>query len=128
MSSAMAQSDDHRRQWVDGKLAQLTPDPVWTPNVSRSLEQLRCRDRARRPWRVWTAVAVTATILFAIPNPTLRAFAHKCGVFVARVTGFNHSRPSIADLTLKGFDGQAVRLSASRGNVVVLTIWPPTCA
>ena len=124
----MAQSDDERRQWVDGKLAKLTPDSVWTPNVPRGLEQLRRADGARRPWRVWTAVAVTATILFAIPNPTLRAFAHKCGVFVARVTGFDHSRRSIADLTLEGFDGRTAKLSASRGNVVVLTVWPPTCA
>ena len=123
----MARSDDDRRRWVDGKLARLTPDSGWTPDVSRGLEQLGRADRVRHPWRVWTAAAVTATILFAIPNPTLRALAHKCGVFVARVAGFDQSRPSIVDLTLKGFDGQATKLSASRGRVVVLTIWPPTC-
>ena len=124
----MARSDDERRQWVDAKLARLTPDSGWTPNVSRGLEQLGRSDSVRRPWRVWAAVAVTATILLTIPNPRLRAFAHRCGLFVARVTGFDHSRRSIADLTLTRFDGQATTLSASRGNVVVLTIWPPTCA
>jgi thiol-disulfide isomerase/thioredoxin len=74
------------------------------------------------------AVAATATILLVVQTPTLRAFAHRCGVFVARVAGFSQSRPVIADLVVRGMDGQSTRLSASRGSVVLLTIWPPTCA
>jgi thiol-disulfide isomerase/thioredoxin len=63
-----------------------------------------------------------------MPNPTLRAFAHKCGVFVARVTGIGQSRPLLVDLTVSGPGGRATQLSASRGRVVLLTIWPPSCA
>jgi len=124
----MGWSDNDRRQWVDDKLARLTPDSKWTPDVSLGLEQLRHGDRPRRQWRMWAAVAATAAILLAIPTPTLRAFAHKCGVFVARVAGLGQSRPLLADLRLSEPDGLATKLSASHGSVILLTIWPPSCA
>ena len=124
----MAWSDNDRQQWVDEKLERLTPDSGWTPNLSRGREELRRADRPRHPWHLWAAVGATAAILLAIPNPTLRAFARTCGVFVARVAGFAQSRPPVADLLLNAPNGQPTKLSASRGNVVLLTIWPPTCA
>src|SRR5712671_5612935 len=124
----MGSSDHDRQQWVDDKLTELTPDSKWTPHLSRGLEQLRRADRPPRQWRVWIAVAALATVLLAMPTPALRAFAHKCGVFVARVTGLGQPRPMLADLAVSGRGGHAIQLSASRGRVVLLTIWPPSCA
>jgi len=66
----MAQSDDERRQWSRWQARKADARfRLDAERVARSLEQLQRPDGARRPWRVWTAVAVTAAILFAIPNP-----------------------------------------------------------
>jgi len=124
----MARIDDvDRQRWVDDRLARLTPDPGWRPNLPLGLTRLRRADLSPPRWRLWLAAAVTATVLLAIPNATVRTFAHTCGVFIGRFTGITQSRPSITDLTLNGGDGQPVKLSALRGSVVLLTIWPPTC-
>jgi peroxiredoxin len=124
----MARIDDiDRQRWVDNRLARLAPDPEWRPNPPLGLERLRRANLSPQRWRLGIAAAVTATVLLVIPNATVRGFAHTCGVFIARFAGLTESRPSIGDLTLNGGDGQPVKLSALRGSVVLLTIWPPTC-
>jgi peroxiredoxin len=133
----MARNDDHTDLggWVDDRLATLTPDADWEPSVSRGLVRLRSeRDRPRRRWTIWIVAAATASVLMFVPTPSLRAFAHSCGEFVARNlpgaagrTARASLRPVVPEFALTDKDGSAVTLSSLRGKVVLLTFWTTTC-
>jgi peroxiredoxin len=133
----MARNDDHTdlRGWVDDRLATLTPDADWDPNVPRGLARLRREgDRPRRRWTLWVVAAATVSVLLLVSTPALRAFAHSCGEFVARNlpgaagrTARASLRPGAPDLALTDQDGRPVTLSSLRGKVVLLTFWTTTC-
>jgi peroxiredoxin len=81
------------------------------------------------------AGAATVAVLLLAPTPALRAFAHKCGEFIARSLPGAASRaevrpslrPAMQDFTLTDQDGRLMKLSSLRGKVVLLTFWTTTC-
>jgi peroxiredoxin len=124
----MAPSEaDNLERWVADQLAELTPDRRWNPDVQRGLERLHLAERPARRWVLWV-VATAAACLFVVSSTTVRAFARTCGVFIARVTGLSPSRPRVQNLVLSGNDGRMTTLSAFRGRVVLLTVWPEACS
>jgi cytochrome c biogenesis protein CcmG/thiol:disulfide interchange protein DsbE len=78
------------------------------------------------------ATGATAAVLLLSPNPALRAFAHRCGEFIARslpgaMAGRAALRPALPDFTWGDAAGRPVTLSAYRGKVVLLTFWTVSC-
>src|SRR6185312_8255968 len=72
--------------WVDNRIAALTPDRDWTPNSARTLARLRTRAvRARR--LVWTSAVATAACITLFLFPAPRACAEQPGPCVLRVLG-----------------------------------------
>jgi len=120
--------DKDLERWVDDRLSRLTPDPRWNPSIGRGLERVHLGVRHTRRWVLWVATATAATLLFVLPGTPLRAFARTCGVFIARVAGLSAARPAVQDLTLTGIDGGTTTLSAVRGRIVLLSVWPETCS
>jgi peroxiredoxin len=126
----MAPNDDAELpRWADDRMAALTPKAEWEPNEPRGLERLRRGgDRRSVRWVLWLAAAGTAGMLVLAQAPAVKAIAHKCGEFIARISGSRGGRPSPPDFTFTGSDGSSTRLSAFRGKVVVLTFPTESCA
>lgn len=122
----MARHDDvDPERWVDERMAALTPDADWDPSVPLGLQRLRSEiGRPHRRWGLWIAAAATAAVLLVVPNSTLRAFAQRCGEFIARNLSL---RPAVPDFTLADGNGRPVALSSLRGKVVLVTFWTTPC-
>ena len=130
---------DDSAQWTDERMARLAPDTGWDPDVIAGLVRLRAgREaiRARHHRRMWIAVGVTVATVFLMTTPLARAFAHRCGEFLARsVAGTGSTRAyakadqrqAMPDFTLADASGQPVRLSDFRGKVVLLNFWTTSC-
>ena len=125
--------------WVDDRMATLTPDETLEPNVASGLTRLReaqAVGTARRQRWTWMAAAATVTAMFLAPTPIVRALAERCGEFLMRnLVGSGTSeayvppdkRTPMPDFTLDAASGDPVRLSAFRGNVVLLNFWKTSC-
>jgi hypothetical protein len=72
--------------WVDNRIAALTPDRPWTPNSARTLARLRTRAVRVRRW-VWTSAVATAACITLFLFPAPRACAEQPGPCVLRVLG-----------------------------------------
>jgi hypothetical protein len=72
--------------WIDSRLAALTPDSEWTPNAARTLSRLRGRAARTRRW-VWTSAVATAVFITLFVFPAPRACAEQPGPCVLRVLG-----------------------------------------
>jgi hypothetical protein len=72
--------------WVDNRIAALTPDHAWTPNSARTLARLRTRAVRVRRW-VWTSAVATAALIILFLFPAPRACAEQPGPCVMRVLG-----------------------------------------
>jgi cytochrome c biogenesis protein CcmG/thiol:disulfide interchange protein DsbE len=134
----MEDNNDLRSEWVDQRLAALTPD--WQPDTGRGLARLRApRTRRARAW-TWSATVGTAGLcLMAFPAP--RAAAHYCldcsvalwqnlsattQVARAGVTPQN-ARKAASDFILNDASGRPVQLSSLKGKVVLLNFWATWC-
>jgi peroxiredoxin len=137
-------------RWVDDRLAALSPDGEWQPDVQRGLARFRKRRErvkgGRRRW-AWIAAGAMATCVSLMATPVTRAFAQRCvsacvnqSNWVGRVFGKSPGAPpSVAfvppgdrkmspDFRLNDASGQAVTLSEYRGKVVLLNFWATWCA
>jgi|SRR6185312_685602 len=74
------------RDWVDNRIAALTPDRAWTPNSARALTRLHARAVRVRRW-VWTSAVATAACITLFLFPAPRACAEQPGPCVLRVLG-----------------------------------------
>lgn len=126
-------------RWTEERMARLTPDAEWDPDLARGLAQLRAGGESGRPRRrrwPWIAVGATAATLLLMPMPMARTFAERCGEFLMRsLTGNGHTRAYavagqrrvMPDFVLTDVSGQPVRLSDFRGKVVLLNFWTTSC-
>jgi peroxiredoxin len=134
------------------RFGSLSPDAAaWQPNVSAGLarlNELRAKRRGRTRGRVLLISCIAAACLPIMAFPLTRAFAAHCvsacvtGTSAVRefLLGSAASRPAKAtyvkpedrrmapDFTLDDASGQSVRLSDSRGKVVLLNFWATWCA
>ena len=124
-------------RWTDERLARLTPDPAWEPNVSHRLsavQRQRAAEARRRRTRAWGVAAASVLAVMAF-MPATRALVHQCSEFIARnlpASGSNRAaavrpRLELPDFTLDDANGRAVTLSTFRGHVVLLTFWTTSC-
>jgi peroxiredoxin len=141
-------SEANMNHWVDERLAILSPDNEWQPNVARGLARLRER-RGSNHVRSWswaaavTIASVAAVCLALVALPAPRALAQRCldcsvAVWESLTTASSAmavrtevkpeaERKMAPDFTLNEASGNPVKLSDFKGKVVVLNFWATWC-
>jgi peroxiredoxin len=133
------------------RFSTLRADSDWHPDVQRGLSLLRNRRAAangsRRRW-AFVASGVVAASVPIMAFPVTRAFAERCvsacvqetavvrQLLLGNTTSATPSRTFVSpddrkmapDFTLTDASGQSVKLSESRGKVVLLNFWATWCA
>jgi peroxiredoxin len=140
----MANDDERKVQnWVDAHLAVLRPDASWHPNAAIALASLRERLVAKTAWkRTWTAATLTAAglLLLFLVTPRPRVLAQRCvDCSIALWQSLSTTPPAQAvlqpeaarkpapDFTLTDTSGKPIKLSDSKGRVVLLNFWATWC-
>lgn len=136
--------------WVDDEMAELGSAGDWQPNLDRGLALLRKqqsrRKRRGRRW-AWIAAGAMATCLSVMATPITRAFAQRCLSACVSESGWvrhllktggsgvatnayikPENRRMAPDFTLSDRNGNRVKLSQFRGDVVLLNFWATWCA
>jgi peroxiredoxin len=134
--------------WVDEQIARLGAGSTWNPDVQRGLALLRQDRRIGRSRRsLWIAAGSLATGLSLMATPVTRAFAARClsacmseplSIRQILAIGVAHNNPSkvylkaddrtfAPDFVLNNLSGRPVKLSAFRGEVVLLNFWATWC-
>lgn len=123
--------------WIDERLSALEDSPGWTPDAAAGLARLQSRTSEilarRRALRMAVgATAAVCALVLAIPQGRVLAqrCAGACSEAGARL--WQRLAPSgrsdvAADFTLPDASGRLVRLSDSRGSVVLLNFWATWC-
>jgi len=139
-------------RWVEDRLASLSPPVGWQPDTVTGLQRFRHGCEARITWSrtwVWAGVTVTALCVCALAFPATRVFAQNCVNACLAETGLagkflwngaatvtyrasggataSSTRKLASDFTLPDVSGNSVRLSAFRGQVVMLNFWATWC-
>src|SRR5882757_4533688 len=133
------------QNWVDARLAVLGPQAAWQPNVAGGLSRLREGLAAKPAWKqrwAWmTAGLVAATlVLFLLAAPPPRVLAQRCvDCSVALWQSFSAMPPAQPDLqpesarklapdfALTDVSGNPIKLSDSKGKVILLNFWATWC-
>ena len=134
---------------IEGRLSSVRADGDWQPDVQRGLTSLRQRrvaaEAGRRRRTVLAFVAGTACAII-LASPMTRAFAahlvSACVQETAEIRELLVGRPSgvtsttyvkpgdrrmAPDFALADVSGHSIRLSDSRGKVVLLSFWATSC-
>ena len=132
-------------QWVDQRLALLTPRNAWQPDGADGLQRFREQSAAKSSWKqAWTWPAATlvaaALILFFLAAPPPRVLAQRCvDCSVALWQSFSAMPPAQPDLqpesarkfapdfSLTDVSGKPIKLSDSKGKVILLNFWATWC-
>ena len=146
--------DTNNESEVDRMIAErfssVRGDSDWRPDMQRGLSLLRDRRAAangrRRRWTFVTAGVVAASVPI-MAFPITRTFAARCvsacveetaavrQLLLGNITGLTPSSTFVApgnrkmapDFTLADESGRSVKLSESRGRVILLTFWATWC-
>jgi peroxiredoxin len=142
--------DSKVEDWVQNKLASLTPPIAWQPRTDAGLTSLRCRLGTRIAWQrpvIYAAAALMITGGF-LAFPATRVLAGRCvdacvagTATVGQLLGIksrvpvvqplapdgNMARNIAPDFELPDQNGQPVNLKSLRGKVVVVNFWATWC-
>ncbi len=144
------QRDPGIAEWVDSQLTgSFPPIDGMAPNIAIGLQRLRERKavvKAGRLRQMWLLTGLAAMFVLAAALPPSRAYAERClnaciaggdrlGQFVlsrlrpnqASLPIHHQERREAPDFTLVDSHGNPIRLSAFRGQVVVLNFWATWC-
>lgn len=136
--------------WVDSQLTtSLPPIHGIAPDIETGLQRLRERKAAVKAGRlrqVWLLAGLATIFALTATLPPTRAYAERCldaciaggdrlGQFVlsrlrpdeTRLPINHQERLEAPDFILSDADGDTIRLSAFRGQVVVLNFWATWC-
>lgn len=122
--------------WVDRRLAELTPSVDWPPDTENAFIRLREKDRAHKSRRIkMTAIglATVCAIVVALPRAKRKAehlwidapIVNIGQVFADEVALKNGQ--AAPDFVLQDASGADLRLSAYKGKVVLLNFWATWC-
>jgi cytochrome c biogenesis protein CcmG/thiol:disulfide interchange protein DsbE len=132
-------------QWVDQRLAVLTPRNAWQPDGADGLQRLRERSAAKFSWKqAWTWPAATlvaaALLLFFLAAPPPRVLAQRCvdcslalwqslaaAPRVQPALQPESARKLAPDFSLSDVAGKPIKLSDFKGKVVLLNFWATWC-
>jgi peroxiredoxin len=131
-------------QWVDQRLAILTPGNVWQPNGNHGLKRFRERSGAKFSWKqawTWPATLVAAgLILFFLAAPPPRVLAQRCVDCSLALWQSLAAAPRVQpdlqpetarklapDFSLNDVSGKPIKLSDFKGKVVLLNFWATWC-
>ncbi len=144
-------NDLNQDRWVNDRLASLSPDHEWQPNLQRGLARLQERRNAQRgsdrSWG-WVAAGIVAAGLPLMALPATRVIAHRCvsacveqsGRLRALLRGNvaspagsstyleNEDRRVAPDFAMTDASGKQFNLSDFRGKIVLLNFWATWCA
>jgi peroxiredoxin len=134
-------SERNLRDWVDARMALLSSRSAWQPDISKGFVHLHERRAVKHTW-TWSAAAIiaTAVILFCLAAPPPRVLAQRCvDCSIAIWQSLSTAPPTRAELkpesarnpapdfTLTDASGKPVKLSDSKGKVILLNFWATWC-
>jgi cytochrome c biogenesis protein CcmG/thiol:disulfide interchange protein DsbE len=132
-------------QWVDQRLAVLTPRNAWQPDGADGLKRFHERSAAKFSWKqAWTwpaaTLVATALLLFFLAAPPPRVLAQRCvdcslalwqslaaAPRVQPALQPESARKLAPDFSLRDVAGKPIKLSDFKGKVVLLNFWATWC-
>ncbi|HUQ94929.1 MAG TPA: TlpA disulfide reductase family protein [Bryobacteraceae bacterium] len=121
----MEKNSETLDQWVDERLAAISPDNEWRPDPV--MARGRLGERLSAGWGrgfTWAAAAATAAALGLLAFSTPRSLTPPSSTSSVKL---NPQAKLAPEFSLKDAAGNTVKLSDFRGKVVLLNFWATWC-